>query len=95
LVKPKALQVEEDKVLAEVIVSVIYLIMPLTRKDIGEGIGYPTRPSQLKGNFLGLERRVLRESKTLLCLEGELSRMLTTWLKDESPSKRRVGLTRA
>jgi hypothetical protein len=44
--RPKSLQVEEDKVLTEVIVSVLCQIMSLPRKDIGGGIGYPTRPSQ-------------------------------------------------
>jgi hypothetical protein len=76
--KPKALQVEEDKVLAEVIISMIYQIMSLTGKDIGGGIGYPTRPSQSKGTSSGLEGRVLRESKTLSCSEGAVSRMLMT-----------------
>jgi hypothetical protein len=33
--KPKSLQVEKDKVLVKVIVSVIYRIMSLTGKDIG------------------------------------------------------------
>jgi hypothetical protein len=65
--KPKALQVEEDKFLAEVIVSVIYQIMYLTRKDIGRGIGYPTRPSQSKGMSPGIEGRVLEDSKNISC----------------------------
>jgi hypothetical protein len=92
--KPKSLQVEEDKALAEDIVSVIYQIMSLTGKDIGGGIGYPTRPSQSKGTSSGLGGRVLRERKNLSHSEGAGSGMLMTWLKDASPSTRRVGLTR-
>jgi hypothetical protein len=30
---------------------------------------------------------------TLSCLEGTVLEMLTTWLKNASPSKERVGLT--
>jgi hypothetical protein len=65
--KPKALQLEEDKALAEDIVSMIYQIMSLTGKDIGGGIGYPIKPSQLKGISSRLEGRELGESKTLSC----------------------------
>jgi hypothetical protein len=92
--KPKAHQVEKDKALAEDIISAIYQIMSLTGKDIGGGIGYPTRPSQLKGTSSGLGGRVLGEIKNISYSEGAGSRMLMTWLKDASPSTRRVGLNR-
>jgi hypothetical protein len=91
--KPKSLQVEEDKALAEDIASMIYHIMSLIGKDIGRGIGYPTRPSQSKGISSILGGREIREIKNLSCSEGVGSGMLTTWLKDASPSTRRVGLT--
>jgi hypothetical protein len=70
LEKPKAYQVEEDKSLAEDIVSVIYRIMSLTKKDMGGGIGYPTIPSQLKGISSRLGGRELGESKTRSHSEG-------------------------
>jgi hypothetical protein len=79
--KPKALKVMEDKVLAEVIVSVIYRIMSLTLKEIGGGIGYPKIPSQSKGTSPGLGGRVLSESKILSCSEGAESEMLMTWYR--------------
>jgi hypothetical protein len=63
--RPKALQVEEEKVLMEVIVSVIYRIMSLLGKDIGGGIGYPMRPSQSKGTSSRIGGRELRKSKNL------------------------------
>jgi len=81
-------------VIAEVTFSMIYQIMSLTSKDMGGCIGYPTRPSQSKRNSSGLEGRVLGESKTLSHSEGAVSEMPTTWLKDASPSKGRVGLTK-
>jgi hypothetical protein len=65
--KPKDLQIEEGKVLTEVIVSMLYRIMSLLGKDIGGGIGYPTRPSQSKGNSSRLEWREPGKSKTLSC----------------------------
>jgi hypothetical protein len=68
--KPKALQVEEDKVLAKVTFSMIYRIMSLTLKGIGGGIGYPIKPSQSKGTSPRLGGRVFRESKTLSYSEG-------------------------
>jgi hypothetical protein len=64
--RPKALQVEEDKVLTKVIVSMIYQIMSLPRKDIGAGIGYPKRPSQSKETLSILGERQLGKIKTLL-----------------------------
>jgi hypothetical protein len=63
--KPKSLQVEEDKELTKYTVSVMDQIMSLTGKDIGEGIGYPTRPSQLKVISSKLGGRGLGERKTL------------------------------
>jgi hypothetical protein len=94
LEKPKAFQVEEDKVLMKVIISVIYQTMSLTGKDIGGGIEYPTRPSQLKGISSRLRGGELRERKNISHLEGVGSRMLTRWLQGASSSTRGVGLTR-
>jgi hypothetical protein len=37
--KPKALQVEEEKVIKEVTISVMVQIMSLNGKDIGGGMG--------------------------------------------------------
>jgi hypothetical protein len=48
--------------------------MSLTGKDIGRGIGYPTRPSQSKGTSSRLGGRILGESKNLLCSEGAVIR---------------------
>jgi hypothetical protein len=62
---PKALQVEEDKVLMEVIISALYQIMSLPGKDIVRGIGYLKRPSQSKGTSSRLGGRELGKSKTL------------------------------
>jgi hypothetical protein len=50
--KPKALQVEEDKALAEDIVSVIYRIMSLTGKDIGRGHWIPHKTIPIEGDLL-------------------------------------------
>jgi hypothetical protein len=68
--RPKYLQVEEGKVLTEVIVSVLYRIMSLPGKDIGGGIGYHTRPSQSKGTSSRIGGRELGKSKTLSYSEG-------------------------
>jgi hypothetical protein len=65
--RPKSLQVEEGKVLIEVIIFMLYQIMSLPGKDIGEGIGYPTRPSQSKGTSSRIGGRELEKSKTLSC----------------------------
>jgi hypothetical protein len=59
-------------VLIEVIVSLIYRIMSLPGKDVGRGIGYPTRPSQSKGTLSILGGRELGKSKTLSCSKGEV-----------------------
>jgi hypothetical protein len=92
--KPKDHQVEEDKTLAEDIVSSIYQIMSLIGKYIGGGIGYPTIPSQSKGSSSRLGGREIGESKTLSHSEGGRLGMLMTWLKDASPSTRGSILTR-
>jgi hypothetical protein len=93
--KPKALQVEEDKVLAEVIVSVIYQIMSLTRKRHRRGHWIPHKTIPIEGNFLKTWRgEYSGRVKLSLVQKEQLSGMLTTWLKDASPSTRRVGLTR-
>jgi hypothetical protein len=54
---------------------------------MGEGILYPTRPSQSKGTSPRLGGRVLGESKTLSCSEGTWIEMLMTWSKESSPAK--------
>jgi hypothetical protein len=53
--------------------------MYLPRKDIGRGIGYPTRPSQSKGTSSRLGGREIRKSKTLSYSEDEVLEMLRTW----------------
>jgi hypothetical protein len=68
--KPKSLQVEEDKVLTEDIVSVMDQTMSLNGKYIGGGIGYPMRLSQSKVISSKLGGRGIGEIKTLSHLEG-------------------------
>jgi hypothetical protein len=94
--RPKSLQVEEDKVLTDVIVSVIYRIMSLPGKDIGGGIGYPTRPSQSKGTSSRLGGRELEKSKIIFCSEGEVLEMPRTWhIRYRTRTRtRRVGSTK-
>jgi hypothetical protein len=70
--RAKYLQVEEGKVLTKVIIFVLYQIMSLLGKEIGGGIGYPTRPSQSKGTSSRLGGRELEKSKILSCSEGEV-----------------------
>jgi hypothetical protein len=76
--KPKALQVKEEKVLTEYIVSVMVRIMSLNGKDIGGGMGCPIRSSQSKGASLGLGGRVFRGRMNLSCSEGGRLGMLIT-----------------
>jgi hypothetical protein len=78
----------------EVIVSMLYQIMSLSRKDIGRGIGYPTRPSKSKGTLSRLGWRELGKSKTLSCSEGEVIEMLRTWHRSYRTKTRRAGLTK-
>jgi hypothetical protein len=75
---PKALQVEEEKVLTEYIVSVMVRIMSLSGKDIGGGMGCPIRSSQSKGTSSGLRGRVLGGRMNLSCSEGGRLGMLMT-----------------
>jgi hypothetical protein len=58
--KPKSLQVEEDKSLAEDMVFVIYRIMSLTGKYIGGGIGSPqnSKGEELEKAKLSLVQKV-------------------------------------
>jgi hypothetical protein len=81
-------------VLMEVIVSMIYRIMSLPRKDICEIIGYPTRPSQSKGTLSRLRGRELGKSKTISCSEGEVIEMLRTWHRRCRTRTRRAGSTK-
>jgi hypothetical protein len=76
--KPKALQVEEEKVLTEYIVSVMVRIMSLNGKDIGGGMGCPIRSSQSKGTSSGLGGRALGERINLSRSEGVGLGMLMT-----------------
>jgi hypothetical protein len=59
--KPKVLQVEEEKVLMDDIVSVMVQIMSLNGKDIGGGMGCPIRSSQSKGTSSRLVEREFGE----------------------------------
>jgi hypothetical protein len=92
--KPKVIQVEEDKVLMEVNVSIIYGILSLRVKYIGGGIGYPTRPSQSKGTSSRLGGRELGKSKTLSYSEGAGIEMLRTWHRRYKTRTRRVRSTK-
>jgi hypothetical protein len=76
--KPKALQVKEEKVITEYIVSVMVRIMSLAGKYIGGGMGCPIRSSQMKGTSSGLGGRALRGRRNLSHLEGEGPGMLMT-----------------
>jgi hypothetical protein len=76
--KPKALQVEEEKLLTEYIVSMMVQIMSLTGKYIGGRMGCPIRSSQSKGTSPGLGGRALGGRKNLSRSEGEGSNMLMT-----------------
>jgi hypothetical protein len=92
--RPKYLEVNEGKVITKVIVSVLYRIMSLLGKDIGGGIGYPTRPSQSKGTSSRLGGREIEKSKTLSCSEGEVIKMLSTWHRRYRTRTRRAGSTK-
>jgi hypothetical protein len=72
----------------------IYRIMSLPGKDICEGIGYPTRPSQSKGTSSRLGGSELGKSKTLSCLEGEVIEMLRTWHRRCRTRTRRLRSTK-
>jgi hypothetical protein len=92
--RPKSLQVKEEKVLTEGIVSVLYRIMSLPRNDIGGGIGYLTTLSQSKGISSRLGRRELGKNKTLSSSEGEVLEILRTWHIRYRTRIRRGGSTK-
>jgi hypothetical protein len=59
--KPKALQVEEEKVITEYIVSLMVRIMSLIGKDIGGGgYGMPHQVVPIEGNLVGTWREIIR-----------------------------------
>jgi hypothetical protein len=89
--KPKAFQVEEDKIIAEVTLSTIYQIFPLIWKGVEEGIRGSTRSFQSKETTLGIVGSILKDSGILPSEEGTELEMLSSWLKDLLPSKIRVG----
>jgi hypothetical protein len=68
--KPKDFQVEEEKVITEYMVSVMFQIMSLARKDIGGGMGFPIRSSQSKGTASGLGGRAFGGRINLSHSEG-------------------------
>jgi hypothetical protein len=68
--KPKAFQVEEDKILAEVTLYTIHRRMPLIWKGVEEGSRGSTRSFQSKETTLRLGGSVLKESGMLPCSEG-------------------------
>jgi hypothetical protein len=76
--KPRALQVEEEKVLTKDTVSVMVWIMYLNGKYIGGGMGCPIRSSQSKGTSSGLGRRAFGGRINLYRLEGGGFEMLMT-----------------
>jgi hypothetical protein len=91
--KPKAFQVEEDKILAEVTLSTIYRRMPLIWKGVEEGIQGSTRSFQSKETTIGLGGRILEESGILPCVEGIELEMIRTWHKRYRTRTRRAGST--
>jgi hypothetical protein len=92
--KPKAFQVNEEKVLMEDTVSVMVRIMSLNGKYISGEMGCPIRSSQSKGTSLGLGGRAFGGRIYISHSEGGRCEMLMTWMKCASFFLGRVGLTR-
>jgi hypothetical protein len=78
--KPKALQVKEEKVLMEYIVSVMVRIMSLSGTNIGGGNGMSHQVIAVEGDLIRTSERerVFRGRMNLSCSEGGRLGMLMT-----------------